>query len=229
MGGLLTLYHSTIGKKIIMAVTGLVGIGFVIAHMIGNLQVFIGPEKLDAYAAALHGPLNEVVWALRVVLVASVALHVTMAWQLTQRARLARPTRYHVREPQASTVASRTMRWGGVLLLAFIVFHILHFTAGVIDPGHAFQRTDAAGRRDVYENIVESFQIWWVTGVYVVAMAFLGLHLFHGAWSSMRTIGVVRPSPRPLHRRVALVVALIVWAGFTLVPLGVLAGIVRSP
>jgi succinate dehydrogenase / fumarate reductase, cytochrome b subunit len=227
MGWLFTLYHSTIGKKIIMAVTGLVGIGFVIAHMIGNLQVFIGREKLDAYAAALHGPLNEVVWAVRIALMASVVLHVTMAWQLTQRARSARPTGYHRREPQVSSLASRTMRWGGVLLLAFIVFHILHFTAGAVDPAHAFQRADGAGRRDVYENIVESFQIWWVTGLYVVAMAFLGLHLFHGAWSSMRTVGVVRASRQPLQRRVALLVAVVVWLGFTLVPLGVFTGIVR--
>jgi succinate dehydrogenase / fumarate reductase, cytochrome b subunit len=227
MGGLLTLYRSTIGKKIIMAVTGLIGIGFVIAHMIGNLQAFIGREKLDAYAAALHGPLNEVVWGLRVVLVVSVVLHVTMAWQLTQRARAARPIAYHAREPQVSTLASRKMRWGGVVLLAFIVMHILHFTTGLVDPAHAFQNTDGAGRRDVYENIVESFQIWWVAGLYLIAMVLLGLHLFHGAWSSARTLGLARPSPNPLHRRIALAVALVVWLGFTLVPLGVLTGAVR--
>ncbi len=221
------LYRSTIGKKIIMAVTGLIGIAFVLGHMLGNLQIFISQDKFDSYAAMLHGPLAEVVWVVRIVLVVSVLLHVLMAWQLTRRARAARPVDYRMREPQVSTLASRTMRWGGVLLAAFIVFHILHFTVGAIDPAGAFHATDAAGRHDIYDDVVASFRVWWVSGFYLLSMAFLGLHLFHGAWSSLRTLGVARPSEHPLHRRVAAVVAVAVWLGFTLVPLGVLAGIVH--
>jgi succinate dehydrogenase / fumarate reductase cytochrome b subunit len=221
------LYRSTIGKKIIMAVTGLIGIAFVIFHMLGNLQVFIGQDKFDSYAAMLHGPLAEVVWAMRIVLIVAVLLHVLMAWQLTRRAKAARPADYKVREPQVSTLASRTMRWGGVLLVVFIVFHILHFTVGVIDPAGAFHATDAAGRHDIYGDVVASFRIWWVSAFYIVAMAFLGLHLFHGAWSSMRTLGVAHPSEHPMKRRIAAVVAVVVWLGFTLVPLGVIAGIVH--
>src|SRR2546423_12745566 len=119
-------YDSTVGKKIIMAVTGLIGIGFVIAHVAGNLQAFEGREKLNAYSAMLHGPAAELLWVVRVVLIVAVVLHVTMAVQLTQRARAARPVAYHEREPQVSTLASRSMRVGGVFLLAVIHFHLLH-------------------------------------------------------------------------------------------------------
>ncbi|HEY2851646.1 MAG TPA: succinate dehydrogenase cytochrome b subunit [Gemmatimonadaceae bacterium] len=224
---LVQFYRSTIGKKIIMAVTGLIGIAFVIGHMAGNLQAFVGRDKLNAYGALLHGPLGELLWVVRLVLIVSVLLHVLMAYQLTMRARTARPVGYKQRETQVSTLASRTMRWGGVLLLLFIILHILHFTTGQVDPARWRGQLDTAGRRDVYGNLVASFHIWWVAAFYVLAMIFLGLHLYHGAWSSVRTLGFAQPSPHPLHRRIALVVAVVVWLGFTLVPLGVLAGLIR--
>src|SRR5437764_927472 len=220
-------YRSTIGKKIIMAATGLIGIGFVIGHMAGNLQAFVGRDKLNAYSALLHGPLGELLWLVRVVLVAAVVLHVLMAYQLTMRARAARPVGYEQRTPQVSTWASRTMRWGGALLLVFIILHILHFTTGQVDPAGWHNRLDAAGRRDVYGNLVASFRIWWVAAFYVLAMIFLGLHLYHGAWSSVRTLGYAKPSSYPLHRRIALVIAAVIWLGFTVVPLAVLAGLVH--
>jgi succinate dehydrogenase / fumarate reductase cytochrome b subunit len=224
---LVQFYRSTIGKKIIMAVTGLIGIGFVIGHMAGNLQAFVGRDKLNAYGALLHGPLGELLWLVRLVLIVAVVLHVVMAYQLTMRARAARPARYHDREPQVSTWASRTMRWGGVLLLVFIILHILHFTTGQLDPAGWHDRLDPGGRRDVYGNLVASFRIWWVAVFYLLAMIFLGLHLYHGAWSSVRTLGYAKPSPRPLHRRIALVIAAVIWLGFTLVPLGVVAGLIH--
>ena len=224
---LVQFYRSTIGKKIIMAVTGLIGIAFVIGHMAGNLQAFVGRDKLNAYGALLHGPLGELLWVVRLVLIVSVVLHVLMAYQLTMRARAARPIGYKQRDAQVSTWASRTMRWGGVLLLLFIILHILHFTTGQVDPADWRGQVDAAGRRDVYGNLVASFHIWWVSAFYVLAMIFLGLHLYHGAWSSVRTLGYAKPSPHPLHRRIALVVAVVVWLGFTLVPVGVLAGLIR--
>jgi succinate dehydrogenase / fumarate reductase cytochrome b subunit len=224
---ILAFYRSTIGKKIIMGVTGLIGIGFVIAHIAGNLQVFIGPAKLNGYGALLHGPLAELTWALRIILIVSVVLHVLMAVQLTQRSAAARPVGYEQRNPQVSTLASRTMKWGGVLLLVFIVVHILHFTTETVDPAGWRGMTDLQGHRDVYGNIVASFRIWWVALFYIVSMLALGLHLYHGAWSSVRTLGFAKPSHNPLHRRIALGVAAIVWLGFTLVPLGVIAGIIR--
>lgn len=220
-------YRSTIGKKIIMGITGLIGVGFLILHMAGNLQVFIGQDKINSYGALLHGPAAELTWLIRIVLIVSVILHVTMAVQLTRISAAARPVEYRRREPQVSTLASRTMKWGGVLLLVFIVLHILHFTTETIDPGGWRGMTDSQGHRDVYGNLIASFRIWWVALFYIVSMMALGLHLFHGAWSSVRTLGFAKSSAHPLHRRVALVVAIVVWLGFTLVPLGVIAGIVR--
>lgn len=222
-----TFYRSTIGKKVIMGVTGLIGIGFLILHVAGNLQAFEGASKLNAYSAALHGPLNELLWVVRVVLVAAVVLHVTMAYQLTRRTAAARPIGYRHREPQVSTLAARTMTWGGVLLLVFIVFHILHFTTETFDPGHAAGMVDVHGDHDVYANVVASFRVPWVAAFYIVAMLALGLHLYHGAWSSMRTLGYAKSSPHPLHRRIALIVAVAIWLGFTLVPVAVIVGAIH--
>jgi succinate dehydrogenase / fumarate reductase cytochrome b subunit len=227
MRGVVVFYRSTIGKKIIMGLTGLVGVAFVIAHMAGNLQVFIGARKLNAYGAALHGPLAELTWLVRIVLIVAVALHVTMAVQLTRRASAARPIGYERKDAQVATIASRTMGWGGVLLAVFIVLHLLHFTTETIDPAGWRGMTDSDGNRDVYGNIVASFHIWWVAAFYIVAMLALGLHLFHGAWSSVRTLGHAKRSPQPLHRRIALAVAVLVWLGFTIIPVAVLAGVLR--
>jgi succinate dehydrogenase / fumarate reductase cytochrome b subunit len=224
---LVAFYRSTIGKKIIMAVTGLIGIGFVILHMAGNLQVFVSQDKINSYGALLHGPLAELTWLLRIVLIVAVVLHVLMAYQLTMLSRAARPVGYQQKEPQVATIASRMMKWGGVLLLVFIVVHLLHFTTETIDPGGWRGMTDNQGHRDVYGNIVASFRIWWVAAFYIIAMIALGLHLYHGAWSSMRTLGYAKPSAHPLHRRIALLVTLIVWLGFTIIPVGVIAGIIR--
>ena len=224
---LLTFYRSTIGKKIIMGVTGLIGVGFLILHMAGNLQVFIGQTKINDYGAMLHGPLAELTWLLRIILIVSLILHVTMFVQLTQRSAAARPIGYQKKTSQVATLASRTMKWGGVLLLVFIIVHILHFTTEAIDPAGARGLTDIHGNRDVYSNIVMSFRIWWVALFYVVAMMALGLHLFHGAWASVRTLGYAKPSGHPLHRKIALGVAVIVWAGFTIIPVAVFAGLLR--
>ena len=210
-----------------MGITGLIGIGYVIVHMAGNLQAFAGARKLNEYAATLHGPLNEVVWAVRVVLIVSVVLHVLMAYQLTRMSSEARPIAYQKKTPQVATLAARTMKWGGVLLLVFIVFHILHFTTQNVDPAGWRGMEDSRGDRDVYGNIVASFHIWWVSLFYIVAMVALGLHLFHGAWSSLRTLGYAKPSGHPLKRKISLALAIVLWAGFTLVPLGVILGILR--
>jgi len=224
---LVAFYRSTIGKKIIMGITGLIGIGFVIVHIAGNLQAFIGSSKLNSYGALLHGPLNELTWLVRIVLIVSVILHVLMAYQLTMRSRAARPIEYRRKEPQVATIASRTMKWGGVLLLIFIIVHILHFTTETVDPAGWRGMTDYEGHRDVYGNLVASFRIWWVAAFYIVAMIALGLHLFHGAWSSVRTLGYAKPTANPLQRRIALVVAAAIWLGFTVVPIGVIAGLIR--
>ena len=212
-------YRTAIGKKVVMAITGLIGIGFVIGHMSGNLLAFAGPDELNAYAHFLQST-GELLWIMRVVLIAAVILHVVAAVQLTQQNRAARPTGYVQREPQVSTWAARTMRWGGVMLLIFIVLHILHFTTGDWKPSGSFSESD------VYSNIVLSFRIWWVTLFYVVAMIALGLHLYHGAWSSVRSLGLSQPSPKPLHRTIALGIAILLWIGFTAVPVAVFVGLI---
>jgi succinate dehydrogenase / fumarate reductase cytochrome b subunit len=220
MGSLRGFYASMVGKKVVMGVTGLIGIGFVILHSLGNLLVFRGPAAINSYSHFLKST-GELLWALRIVLIVAVVLHVIAAIQLTRQSRSARPITYTKHEHQAATVASRTMRWGGALLLVFIVLHILHFTTGTIRPAGVFSS------EDVYANVVTSFRIWWVALFYVLAMVGLGLHLFHGAWSSVRSIGVSPPSPEPLHHRISLAIALLVWAAFTAVPIAVVAGIVR--
>jgi succinate dehydrogenase / fumarate reductase cytochrome b subunit len=210
-----------------MAVTGLIWVGFLILHVAGNLQAFLGREKLNAYSALLHGPAAELLWLVRVVLIVALVLHVLMAWQLTRAARSARPDDYRGRAPQVSTYASRTMRWGGLLILAFIVFHILHFTTRNVDPGGWARVIDTAGRYDIYGNVVASFRIWWVTAIYLFAMVLIGLHLWHGVWSSGRSLGFARPSRHPLRRRVAPALALALWLGFSIVPVAIAAGVIR--
>jgi len=219
MNRLAAFWDSSVGKKAVMAVTGIMGVLFVVGHMVGNLQVFQGAERLNAYGHLLHGPLNELVWGARVALLVALVLHVVAAWQLTMRNRAARPVDYATRTPQVSTLAARTLRWGGVLLLVFIVYHLLDLTIGKVNP--AFQEGD------VYANLLGSLQRPLIALFYIIAMAALALHLYHGAWSSLRTLGVAQASVSPLKRRAALFVAIIIAVGFAVVPLAVLLGVVR--
>ena len=201
-----------------MAVTGLIMIAFLIAHVLGNLQMFAGPLKINEYSAALHR-LGPLLWLARGALIVALVLHVTAAYQLTQRTRTARPIGYADADPQVSTFAARTIRWGGVLLLAFVVLHLLHLTFGTIHP--------AFDRKDVYGNMIVAFQVWWVALLYLLAMIGVGLHLYHGTWSSIRTLGLTRASGNPLKRRATAVLAWAIYLGFSIIPIAVLTGIVR--
>jgi succinate dehydrogenase / fumarate reductase cytochrome b subunit len=212
-------WDSSVGKKVVMAVTGLIMVGFVVGHMVGNLQVFQGAERIDAYGRLLHGPLNEITWAVRAVLLVAVVLHIIAAVQLTQRNRAARPEAYAVRTPQVSTLAARTLRWGGFVLLVFIVYHLLDLTVGSMNPDFR--------QGEIYHNLVASLSRRPIALFYLLAMLALGLHLFHGVWSSARSLGVSPASPTPLKRRVALALAVVVTVGFAVVPLAVLLGWVR--
>jgi len=217
MYGLIRFWQSTIGKKIVMAVTGIVGILFVIGHMVGNLQMFYpdAPAAMRAYAELLRTSM-PLLWAVRLGLLGAVVLHAVSAWQLTRLARRARPQGYAVRAPQVTTLAARTIRWGGVLLLAFIAFHLLHLTLGAVHP--AFRHLDP------YHNIATGLASPAVAAFYLLAMAALGLHLYHGAWAALRTLGVARPSAHPLKRHAALVLAIVVAGGFMAIPVAALAG-----
>ena len=218
---MLKFWHSSVGKKVVMAVTGLILVGFVIGHMVGNLQIFMGQERYNAYARLLQEDIIELTWAVRITLLASVVLHATAAWQLTRRNWAARPVEYALREAQVSTYASRTLRWGGVFLFVFIVLHLAQFTLGwkVLLPEYV--------RGAAYGNVVLAFErpLWVV--FYLVAMFFLLLHLFHGTWAVLRTLGVAKNAAEPLQRRLPLIIALVVTVGFSLVPLGVALGFVR--
>jgi succinate dehydrogenase / fumarate reductase cytochrome b subunit len=215
MYGLTRFWQSTIGKKIVMAVTGLIGVLFVLGHMSGNLLMFKGQQAMHEYALLLRTSM-PLLWLVRLGLLAAVVLHAVAAYQLTMRSRAARPTEYAQRVPRVTTLAARTIRVGGVVLLLFIVFHLLHLTLGAVHP--AFTHLDP------YTNVRIGLSNPLVAGFYVVAMAALGLHLYHGSWAALRTLGAARTSRDPLRRRAALVLAVVVAGGFMLIPIATLAG-----
>jgi succinate dehydrogenase / fumarate reductase cytochrome b subunit len=208
-------WQSTIGKKIVMAVTGIIGILFVIGHMSGNLLMFKGQEAMSHYAQLLRTSM-PLLWSVRIGLISAVVLHAVAAYQLTMRSRAARPDGYAERRPQVTTFAARTIRWGGVLILVFIVAHLLQLTIGAIHPDFT--------HLDPYNNVRILLSNPLMAAFYVLAMAALGLHLYHGTWAVVRTLGVARPSAQPLKRRVALAVAIIVAAGFMIIPIAAVLG-----
>ena len=224
MAAALTLYRSSIGKKTIMALTGLIGIGFVLMHMVGNLKVFLGAQAFNDYAHFLREfgepvlPYGTVLWLIRLVLLGAVALHIMAAYQLTRQDWAGRPVRYARQKPVQSTFASRTMRWGGVILALFIVYHIAHMTLGLVHPNFV--------HGDAYQNYVIAFQVWWVTLIYVVAMLALGLHIYHGFWSLFQTLGLNSRTYNQLLRGLALLIAMVVIGGFLAPALAVLFGVV---
>ena len=225
MERLQSLPQSTVGKKILMAATGLVLVGFVVVHMLGNLKAYLGPEHFNAYARFLRTvgapavPENGVLWIARVVLLACVGVHVWAAIALTRTNLAARPGRYAKGNELAFSYASRTMRWGGVILVAFVVFHLLHLTTGSVHPDF---RPD-----DAYHNFVVGFSSGPVALAYVVAMAALALHLYHGAWSATQTLGIDNPRIERYRRPAALAIALLVFCGNVSFPLAVLAGVIK--
>jgi succinate dehydrogenase / fumarate reductase cytochrome b subunit len=219
MNPLRLLWDSSVGKKVVMAVTGLIMLAYLITHVLANLLVFQGPSKINAYSAFLHGT-GGALWAARLVLLAALVLHVIAAVQLAARSQEARPVGYvAAREPQVSTLASRTIRWGGALILVFLIYHILHFTVGTAHPDFI--------EGDPYHNVAAGFRDPLVVVFYLIAMATVGLHLYHGVWSSGRSLGMSPPSPKPLRRTIALTLALLIWLGFTVIPIAVYAGVVR--
>jgi len=212
---------STIGRKVVMAVTGLVLFGFVFAHMLGNLQMFLPDhEAINHYGKFLREMLHGGgIWVARAVLLGSVSLHIWAAWSLTRTSWKARPVSYKVVTPDASTYASRTMRWSGPIVFLFIVYHLLHFTVGSVHP--AFEEGQ------VYRNVIVGFSVWPVAVAYVIAILALGLHLRHGAWSMLQTLGASHPQWDRLRNLAATVFTVIIVLGFISVPLAVLAGVLK--
>jgi succinate dehydrogenase / fumarate reductase cytochrome b subunit len=235
MGALRELDGSTLGKKAVMAVSGVVLFGFVLVHMVGNLKLYQGAEKLNAYAVWLRElgapvlPGSVALWIVRAVLVVALVAHLVSAYQLTVLARRARPVRYRVRTWVEADYAARTMRWGGVIILLFVIYHLMHLTWGNAHPDFRPHEVAADGseRYFVYENVVAGFSVWWVSGFYMLAQLCLGLHLYHGLWSMLQTLGLPDQSRQPWRRRAAAAFAAIVTLGNLSFPIAVLGGLVR--
>lgn len=220
MNRLAVFWQSSVGKKAVMAVTGLILVAYLITHVLANLLVFNGPERINRYAQLLHSS-GAALWGARLILLAALILHIIAATQLAIRSRAARPEPYAGgRDPQVSTFAARTIRWGGALILLFLIYHILHFTTGTAHPDFV--------ELNPHHNVSTGFRNPLVAAVYLLAMLAVGLHLYHGVWSSGRSLGLSQPSPRPLHRRIALVLAVFVWLGFTAIVIAGFLGLIRG-
>ncbi|MGP0072928.1 MAG: succinate dehydrogenase cytochrome b subunit [Bryobacteraceae bacterium] len=211
-------YNSTTGKKAVMAVSGCILFLFVLGHLIGNLQIYEGPEKLNGYAVLLRTE-PPLLWAVRVVLLTMVLLHIWSSVQLAARNITARPVGYQKKKATGSSYASRTMYWSGPIILAFVIYHLLDFTFGKVNPHYE--------PGNVYGNVVASFQVIPVAVFYIIAMLLLCLHLYHGLWSMFQSLGIAHPRYTPLLRKGAAVVATLIAVGNISIPVAVLSGWVR--
>jgi len=227
MRRVMTLYSSSVGKKVTMALSGLILFGFVVGHMLGNLKAFqphdgTGPHPLDTYGRFLREfgypvvPEYGVVWGARIFLLAAVVVHILAAVQLWNQSRGARGVGYKKETSQVFSYASRTMRWGGVIIAAFVVYHLLHFTTGHAHPDFEYGQ--------VYDNLVIGFQNPLVVGFYLLAVGALCLHLHHGLWSVFSTLGVQNRKVERVRRPLAAVISIGLFAGYAIVPIAVLAG-----
>ena len=217
----LTFGGTTIGKKAALAISGVVLFGFVIVHMLGNLQVFLGPEVYNHYAETLKGN-PPLLWGARTVLLVAAITHVALVVQLYTRSLAARPVGYRVKKNIATSYAGATMKYSGPALLLYILFHLAHFTMPGLSLGdHEFSPVD------VYGNFVAGFQVPWVTLLYVVANLLLGMHLYHGAYSMLQSLGLNHPRYNTRARYGARAFAFLVTAGNVVMPLSVLFGIIH--
>jgi succinate dehydrogenase / fumarate reductase cytochrome b subunit len=220
-----SFYRTALGKKAVMALTGLAFWGFVLGHMAGNLKLFLGAEAINHYAEWLREigqpllPRSGLLWIARLGLIASLILHVHAAVALTAINRRARPRDYALRDVQQASWASRTMRWTGFALLAFVVYHLMHFTWGNAHPDFI------AG--DVHHNLTVAFSNGLVVAIYIVAMVLLALHLWHGLWSMFQSLGWNHPRYNPWRRAFAVVFALVISLGFIAVPAAIALGLVK--
>jgi succinate dehydrogenase / fumarate reductase cytochrome b subunit len=215
---------SSVQLKFVMAVTGAIFFAYLVVHMLGNLKIFFGEQALNTYANWLREvgepalPAEGLLWLLRGVLLLALVAHVVAATILALRARAARPVKYAHRRPVSTSYASRTMRWGGVIILLFVIYHILDLTTGTVNPN------GVPGQ--VYDNVVADFSRWYVTLAYTVAMIALGLHVRHGVWSALQSLGRSSGPYQMRYKAIALIVAVVLTAGFLAVPFAVQFGLV---
>ena len=221
-----TAVRSSIGTKMVMALTGLALLGFVIAHMVGNLQVYAGPAKLNAYAHMLQS-LGAGLWVMRLGLLGIFVLHIATALRIWSTNKAAKPVKYAVNAYSTSTYASRTMIWSGFIVLAFVVFHLLHFTLGQVQSNlyHTPDPLDPT-RHDVYRMIILGFRDPAIALSYVVAQILLALHISHGASSLFQTLGCTSPRLEPVKKAAGPLLALVIAVGNCSIPLTILLGLV---
>src|ERR1051326_3173509 len=223
--GLTSLWHSTIGKKYVMAVTGLIWFGYLIVHLWGNLKIYAGPPYLNDYGGFLRTVgepffgFSQLLWVARIILIPAFIIHIWAAIQLTTRDNASRPTRYSVRKNLESTFASRTMIYGGLFILLFVIYHLLDFTFGTVNPSYQ--------EGNIYHNVVASFQQPVVVLFYVLAMIAVGLHLWHGIWSLFQTLGWNTARANRLIRNFATFMAVLLTLGNISIPIAVLTGAVK--
>lgn len=215
-------YQAPIGKKAVMAVTGIILFIYVLGHLIGNLQIFSPhPEQINEYAAFLHNPnYAALLWGIRAILAASVVLHIVAAVQLWVQKQQARPVGYYKKDDVPAAYAARTMVWSGPIILVFVIFHLLHLTMGAVLPLQEL----GPYQPDVRANVVNGFSHPAVAGFYIFAMVLLAMHLYHGLWSMFQSLGYGHPRYTPGLKRLAAWVAVLIGAGYILIPLAVLAG-----
>jgi succinate dehydrogenase / fumarate reductase, cytochrome b subunit len=219
------VYRSSLGKKYVMAITGLVLFAFVVVHMLGNLQVFLGSEPINAYAAYLKSH-PTLLWSARIGLLVIVILHITAAIQLALENRAARPERYTVGRPTKASFASRTILASGLIILAFVVYHLLQFTIGVTNPDFMALH-DPLGRHDVHGMMVAAFSNPIVSAFYMIAMGLLCLHLSHGLSSLFQSLGLRSRKTLGAINRFAQIAALVIFIGNSSIPLAILTGFVK--
>jgi len=218
-------YEAPIGKKAVMAITGVLLFGYVIAHLIGNLQIYSSdPDQINRYAAFLHSPSNAAaLWLARLILLAAVILHITAAVQLWGMANAARPVSYVKKDEAATSYASRTMRWSGIIVAAFVIFHVLHLTVGAVVPIQEIGPNEP----NIRSNVISGFQNPAISAFYILAMILLCMHLNHGLWSMFQSMGFTHPRYTPKLKKGAALVSILIAVGNCSIPIAVLIGLLR--
>jgi succinate dehydrogenase / fumarate reductase, cytochrome b subunit len=225
MKGILDFWGSSVGGKVAMAVTGFLLFAYVVAHMIGNLQVYIGQDQLNAYAAFLHAHLG-LLWTARLGLAGVFAIHIWSSSRLTLQNQAARPVGYAVKHSVQSTLASRNMYLTGAMVAFFLIYHLGQFTLRLLYPA-TYEAFDALGRPDVYRMVVMSFHNPFIASTYIVAMLLLGLHLSHGVSSMFQSLGLNRPTINRFVNAIGPTAAIVIVIGDVSMPLAILAGLVK--
>jgi len=223
---LAAFYRSSVGKKMIVAVTGIILILFVVGHLLGNLQIFLGPDWINGYSQHLRD-LGPLLWVIRLFLLAAVVVHIYVTIQLAIENRRARPQAYVDREYVKATFASRHMVISGLIVLAFIVYHIAHFTVRVTDPRFGLLKADPLGHYDVYSMMVYGFQNYYVSGFYLLGLFLLALHLSHGSSSFFQSLGFNDKKLTPRLASGGRIFAWLLFVGYTSIPFAILTGVVK--